>query len=240
MIQSTLLQAADSVRMPENAPLAVVALLGTGALIAGAILAAAISAALGRRRLAAWILAGGAGVVAVYAAALLGPAISSRERVIPAGGRKYFCEIDCHLAVSVEKVEIVRSLGSGSASLSPRGKFLVARIRTWFDPSTTAPWRGNETLTPNPKTAWVVDESGRRYPLSQEGMRAAADGRLPVGGLGQPLRPGESAMTTLVFDVPADAARPRLFLGDPPGVEGFLVGHENSPFHEKVFFALDV
>lgn len=44
--------------------------------------------------------------------------------------------------------------------------------------------------------------------------------------------------TTLVFDLPDDSRRPRLFLGDPPGIERFVIGHENSLFHRKIYFEL--
>jgi hypothetical protein len=41
-----------------------------------------------------------------------------------------------------------------------------------------------------------------------------------------------------VFDLPQRARRPRLFLGDMPGPEVFLIDHENSLFHKKIYFAL--
>jgi hypothetical protein len=115
---------------------------------------------------------------------------------------------------------------------------VLARVRTWFDPSTIAPWRGNAPVTPNPRTAWIVDASGRRYPVSREATRAAALAGLPSEALDRPLRPGESFSTTLVFDVPTNAPHPRLFFGDPPGIERLVLGHENSPFHGKVLFDL--
>ena len=238
MIQSTLQVAADAVRMPENAPIAALALLGAAgvALLTG--IAAAVAVAARRKKAAAWIAGGAGAVVAVYGATLLALSVTSRERVLAAGARKYFCELDCHLAVSVERVDTAQSVGGRPAPRPAAGRFVLTRVRTWFDPSTIAPWRGNASLTPNPRTAWIVDAAGRRYAVSREATRAAAAAGLPSEALDRPLRPGESFSTTLVFDVPATAPHPRLFFGDSPGVECLLLGHENSPFHGKVLFDL--
>ncbi|HEY6147573.1 MAG TPA: hypothetical protein VIZ69_07735 [Thermoanaerobaculia bacterium] len=238
MIQSTLSHAADAVRMPENAPISALALLGAAGIVAAALLAAGVFAAAGRRKPAAWTAAGAGAVVLAYAGMLLGLALASPERVLFMGARKYFCELDCHLAVSVDRVETAKTLGAATEARPARGRFLVARVRTWFDPSTTAPWRGDAPLTPNPRTAWIVDASGRRYPVSPDATRAAALSGLPAEGLDRPLRPGQSSATTLVFDVPANAVHPRLFVGDPPGIERLILGHENSPLHGKVLFDL--
>jgi len=224
--------------MPANAPVAVLALLGAAGVVVLALLAAAITVAAGRRTAAAWIAGGAAVVAAGYGGVLLALALASPERTLSAGGKKYFCEMDCHVAVSVEKVETAKAVGAPAAPLSANGRFVLARVRTWFDPSTIAPWRGNALLTPNPRTAWIVDAYGRRYPLSREASRAAALAGFPSEALDRPLRPGESFSTTLVFDVPANAPHPRLFFGDPPGVEILVLGHENSPFHGKVLFDL--
>lgn len=240
MIQSTLSNVLEAVVMPENAPIAALALLGAAGAFAVSFLAAAITAAVGQTKTATGIAGLAAAIVVTYGGVLLGLAVTSPDRVLAAGGRKYFCELDCHLATSVEGVESAKSVGPPSARLSAAGRFVMVRVRTWFDPSTIAPWRGNAALTPNPRTVWVVDASGRRYPMSAEAMRAAAGTGLPSDGLERALRPGESSETTLVFDLPADAAKPKLFVGDPPGVENLVLGHENSPFHGKVLFELPI
>jgi hypothetical protein len=238
MLQSTLLFTAEAARMPENALIAAVALLGTAGVVVLTLIAAGIAAAAGRRTAAAGIAGGAGAVVAVYGGTLLALALTSPERVLTAGAKKYFCELDCHLAVSVERVETAKLVGARGAPLPASGRFVLARVHTWFDPSTIAPWRGNAPLTPNPRTAWIVDALGHRYPVSREATRAAAAAGLPSEALDRPLRPGESFSTTLVFDVPASAPHPRLFFGDPPGIERLVLGHENSPFHGKVLFDL--
>jgi hypothetical protein len=99
-------------------------------------------------------------------------------------------------------------------------------------------FRGDGLLTPNPRVVFVVDETGRRYGVSPAGQKALEESRGPSTPLTRILRPGESYTTALVFDLPDGAQRPRLFLGDAPGIETFVVGHENSLFHRKIYFEL--
>lgn len=206
--------------MPEVAPLVVLAFLGTAALLAALLLAAAASAVLGKRSLAGWLAVGGTLVAAGYGATLIAFSLASRETVLKPGDRKYFCEIDCHLAYSVEGVE---------ATVVPAGTIYAVSLKTWFDPNTVASFRGNAPLTPNPRVAFLVDEAGKRYPAPKAALESLA----------RVLRPGESFLTTLSFETPAAIGRPRLLLVDPPGLEAFLIGHENSPFHGKIYFALE-
>ena len=195
-------------------PLVVLAFLGTGFFLVLALIAALAALALGRRRLAGRLslasLAGGAG----YLAVLLAVSLASREQVLRKGDRKYFCEMDCHLAYSIV------------AASAPDGGERLVTVKTWFDPSTIASFRGDAPLTPNPRMLYVVDDRGRRY---KAGDTAA---------LRRTLRPGESYATTFAFRVPAEAKGLRLFLGDPPGLENLIVNHENSPLHAKIYFEL--
>src|ERR1700752_977437 len=45
-----------------------------------------------------------------YGALLLGFSLFSRERTLARGEEKYFCELDCHLAYSVQNIERVRTI----------------------------------------------------------------------------------------------------------------------------------
>ena len=155
-----------------------------------------------------------------YWVVLLGASLLSRERTLSAGEKKYFCEMDCHVAYSVE-----------DAAAPERGRRQVT-VRTWFDPSTVAPFRGNAPLTPNPRVVYLVDGAGRRYLPSPAPVPDGAT------ALTQPLRPGESYLSTFAFAVPARAGSLRLYLGDAPGLENVIVNHENSPFHARTYFAL--
>ncbi len=224
MMQSSLSNAA--VYVPPLAPLVLLAFLGTGFLLFGLALAAAVSAAARRRGLARRLAAAGLAVAYAYALPLFGVAAASRDRTLPVGDRKVFCEIDCHLAYSV----------AGAHAPSPSR--LAVTVRAWFDPSTTAPFRGNAPLTPNPRTVYLVDAAGRRLAPSPAATQASEASNGLSAPFDRPLRPGEESTSTFVFDVPPGFREPRLFVGDPPGVESALIGHENSPGHGKAYFAL--
>ena len=215
MMQSTLTLALD-VWTPPLAPLVALAFLGAGACVVLSIIGGAIALAARRFRLSRALLGASLAVAVVYGTLLLGVALLSRNRVLKAGERKYFCEIDCHLAYS-----LVSSAGA------PEGLREVT-LRTWFDPSTIAAFRGNAPLSPNPRVVYLADGSGHRYePLAD-----------PATALSRSLAPGDSYDTTVRFSVPPAASRLRLFVGDASGLESLLIGHENSPLHGKIYFEL--
>jgi len=230
MMQSSLhmlLEAAGDARMPALAPLVVLAFLGTGFLLACAVVGAGVAYAARRAGLAKRLAGVGLAVAVVYATVLAGTALLSRNRTLAAGERKYFCEIDCHLAYDVVALDAAEKGGR------------AVTLRTWFDPTTTAPWRGNGPLAPGPRDVYLLDEAGRRYGPSAEATRAWESAHGPSTPLGRELRPGESHETTLVFELPADATPSRLFVGDPPGgLDRFLIGHENSPMHGRTYLPL--
>lgn len=84
----------------------------------------------------------------------------------------------------------------------------------------------------------LVDEQGRVFGVSESGQQALAALGQAGTPLTEPLQPGESYTTTLVFDLPADAGAPRLLLATVGAPTYFLLGHENSFFHRKVYFSL--
>ena len=206
--------------MPSFAPIVVLLFVGT---IAAGMLASAIFVYGAVRGLP--VVRRGAGIAlllipAGYATLLLGASFGSRDRVLPVGARKYFCEIDCHLACSVERVERTKD---------PGGTLTVVTFKTWFDESTVSPPRPRDVpLYPNPRQIFVADASGHRFPLV----------RIESTPLSRPLIPGESYRTRLVFDLPDGVREPRLFVGDADPISTFLIGHERSPFHRKVWFGI--
>jgi len=227
MWQSTLLFLAMDAFVPPLAPLAVMAFLGTGLLLVCLAVGSGVAFAARRRRIAA-ALGIAAVVIAVgYAAALGAGSAVSRERTLTRGERKYFCEIDCHIAY-----EVIADAPAGE------GRRAVT-VRTWFDPSTIAPFRGDAPLSPGPRAVFLLDASGLRHLPSADATEAWQRAHRDGAPFGRALRPGESYTTTFVFDVPAAAGAPRLFVGDPSGgLDRFVIGHENSPFHGKTYFAL--
>jgi hypothetical protein len=212
--------------VPPLAPLVLLLFLGSGFLIFCCAVACAIALAAGRARLAK-ILGGTALSVAVfYGVLLLASSLISRERTLRPGEKKYFCEMDCHLAYTVE------------AATAADGARRVVTVKTWFDPSTIASLRGNGPLTPNPRTLYLVDDWGRRYPPAEAATKAWEGQHGASTPLDRVLRPGESYTSSFVFEVPAGASSLRLFLGDPLGPENLIIDHENSPFHAKIYFEL--
>jgi hypothetical protein len=47
-------------------------------------------------------------------------------------------------------------------------------------------------------------------------------------------------LTTLVFDLPADARNPRLLITNVDPVSRLVVDHENSPLHRKIYLSLSL
>ena len=215
MTQSTVFSGlAVDAFVPPLAPLVLLLFLGAGFVIFCCAIGAAIAAAARRRSLAQILAAAALTAGVVYGVLLLAASLVSRERTLASGEKKYFCEMDCHLAYSVDSV----SAADGSLSVG---------IRTWFDPGTIASFRGDGPLLPNPRAVFLVDDFGSRYPPSTS-----------TAPLARALRPGESHLTTVSFDVPSRAGPLRLYVGDAPGLENLIVDHENSPFHARTYFAL--
>src|SRR5207245_4289793 len=198
--------------MPHFAPVVVLLFLGTLLLMGisflvlfyGAVRCSAFFAKLG---------AGAAVTIAVgYLLLLSGVSFASSEETLPPGGWKYFCEIDCHLAYSMAGAQTAASVGPEMQQVSAHGKFVIVRVKTWFDERTISAHRGNGRLTPNRRKVLLVDDTGRSYEPSPEGQFALARSGNLSTAMAQVLRPGESYTTDLVFDVPKQARGLRLLI----------------------------
>jgi hypothetical protein len=224
--------------MPENSYAIVLLFLLTVAVLAAATAALLWSLGRGGRRRARRILEGMIVVLVLYSGALLTHSLTSRERILEPGQQKYLCELDCHLAYSVASVSTASALGSGAQRTPAHGVFYVVTVRTWFDEKTISARRGSSALWPNPRRIVVQDERGRVYHPSREGLRALASDRMTGIPLDRPLRPGESYSTSLVFDLPGAPQRLRLLIGEDDLLTHFLIGHENSFFHKKIWLQI--
>jgi hypothetical protein len=217
---------------PHFAPLVV--LLFLGAIFISAICLIAMLASIVRKstKLALFSGASLAVIFAGYFMALLFVSFLSHEIILPAGGWKYFCEVDCHVAYSIEENTIAAPPSSDFKHSSlPNGKVVHVRLKTWFDPTTISPQRGDALLTPNPRRVALIDDHRNSYfpiPGSQE-----------LSSLSKPLRPGESYTSDFVFDVPRDAPGLRLLILEDDAETRFVIGHENSLLHKKIFLALN-
>jgi hypothetical protein len=225
--------------MPHLAPVVVLLFLGTLLLMGISFLVLFYGAA--RHSVFFAKLGAGAaiGIAAGYLLLLYGVSFASSDEILPPGGWKYFCEIDCHLAYSLEGAETAAALGPELQQTSAHGKFVIARVKTWFDERTISAHRGNGPLTPNRRKVILADDTGRNFAPSPE--EEAAFSR--VGGsstpLTQPLRPGESYTTDFVFDVPKDARGLRLLITEDDPETRLVIGHENSLLHKKIYFGID-
>jgi hypothetical protein len=180
-----------------------------------------------------------AAIVAGYFLLLLAFSLSSSETILPAGGWKYFCEIDCHIAYSLTGVETAAALGPELQQVSAHGEFVVVRVKSWFDEHSISPHRGNGPLTPNARRVVLVDTTGESY-------APAGNAEATLAGLGakstpltQALRPGKSYTTDFVFDVPPHSHGLRLLVTEDIPETRFILGHENSLLHKKIYFAVD-
>jgi hypothetical protein len=225
--------------MPQFAPLVVLLFLCSVALIVISFLVL-FYGAVRRSSFFAKLGAGAALTVALgYFLLLGGVSIASSEKVLPPGSSKYFCEIDCHLAYSVVGVQSTAVLGPEMQQTTAHGKFVIVRVKTWFDERTVSAHRGNDPLTPNRRKVLLVDESGRSFAESPEGesiLERLGSNSTP---LTHALQPGESYTTNLVFEVPHEARGLRLLITEDDPETRLVIGHENSLWHGKIYFALD-
>jgi hypothetical protein len=170
-----------------------------------------------------------------YAMLLLAFSAFSRERTLARGEEKYFCEFDCHLAYSVQDVERVKSIGDVSAN----GEFYIVRLRTRFDENTIAPWRPREVpLTPDALDFVMTDDHGQVSRPSAAAQKAFDANHPNPHSTLDPLRPGESYETILIFDVPGNTRSPRLLASFGVFPTQLLIGDESSLLHKKTYFGL--
>jgi len=220
---------------PRYAHLIALLFLGSVFVIFVCVVAAAVAATCKAGRTAKCAASGAVLTGLGYFALLFGVALASGDKTLPPGNWKYFCEADCHIAYSIESTQEASTIAAEARPIAAQGRFIVVRLKTWFDQNSIAPWRGNAPLTPDARVVRLVDERGRRFlPLP----KAAASLHIASTPLNQPLRPGDSYSTSFVFDVPTDARNPRLLISDVEPVSRLLIDHENSPLHGKIYLAL--
>ena len=177
-------------------------------------------------------------VAGVYVGLMLIFSWSSSHRVLLRGQEKYFCEIDCHLAYSVVDVRQAKSLGNPAHPLNASGMFYMIIVRTRFDQTTISSSRGNGLLRPNSRLVAIVDSTGSRFEPSQA-AQALVEQSSPEGTpMDSPLRPGESYVSTLIFDLPPAVQAPVLLINEGDWLTRFVIGNENSLAHKKTVFQI--
>lgn len=213
------------------APLAVLAFLGTAVCTVALTVSIIVTRSSGKKQLSAMLLKILAGGLGLYFVVMLGVSAFSKDYDLRFGAEKHFCEMDCHIAYAVMKVEQPASLQAGfspSADSAP-GRLYIVTLRTRFDETTIGPNRGNAPLTPNGRKIYIRDDAGHEYSPTYSFTGTPLD---------TALRPGESYETKIMFRLPESAKNPRMFLSDDPWPSAFLIGHERSPLHGKAYFDL--
>lgn len=177
----------------------------------------------GRHPLARRFLQASGGLVATYLIALLLAGEVSGDRIVPPGGEKYFCELDCHLAYTVTMVEPDAVDGADA--------FLVS-LRTRFDETTISPRRGRSAPTwPGPRRLTVIGSDGFRYAARER----VGPGSVPIS---TELRPGESYLTRFAVTLPGGVTPVNLLLEDDIEISRILIGNERGPLHGRTMLAL--
>jgi len=225
--------------MPHFAPIVVLLFLGAMFVMGISLLVLFYGAV---RRSAFFAKLGGGAAITIaagYFLLLAGVSLASSEQTLPPDAWKYFCEIDCHLAYSLVSAQTAAALGPELQQTTAHGKFVTLRVKTWFDERTISAQRGSGPLTPNRRRTFVVDDTGRSYEPSPEGQFALSRSGNRSVAMVQSLRPGESYITDLVFDVPKNARGLRLLLIEDDPETRFVIGHENSLLHKKIYFDVE-
>ena len=222
------------------APVGVLAFLGTGLLILVAALTLVGSLVARKFRFAKFVLIAMLVIAGIYVGAMLAFSLAGREKVLARGEEKHFCEIDCHLAYSITDVRQTRTLGTLPNQSTAQGVYTIVTIRTRFDETTIASWRGNGLLYPNSRALTLVDKRGNRHAPANVALPALEPTQASSTPLTTPLRPGESYTTEIVFDLPADVKSATLLINEGEFVTRFIIGHENSFLHGKTRFRIDL
>lgn len=227
-----------SVHTPQLAPIVVLAFLGTAFLVVVSLFVGLAGMLRRSRALALTGIAAGAAMILGYSAVLLGLSLLSRDVQLPQGAWKYFCEIDCHIAYSVGPLQVMSPPQLELQPQQANGKLVIVQLKTWFDPSTISPQRGNGPLMPSERKVRLIDSRGRQFAESPLTDVVLARDSLHSTPLRSSLRPGESYDSYLVFETPPDSHDFRLLVTSAEALDSALWGHEISPFHGKAYFEI--
>jgi hypothetical protein len=167
-----------------------------------------------------------------YAVMLLGFSLTSSEKVLGAGEAKEYCGFyfDCHMHTTVTGVRTAKTIGDQTAN----GRFYIVIVKVFSDAKNP-----NIKLHLIEAKARVVLANGEKIARDE-----AAEASLPTAGvsLDRDITNLETIEKEIVFDVPADAANPKLLITEGYGIdksiEHILVGDEDSLFHAQTFFEL--
>lgn len=166
-----------------------------------------------------------------YFAILLSYSYASRTTYLPQNFPKKFCGFyfGCHLQASVSGVRTAKEIGGVKA----QGIFYIVKIKISNDSE-------NKPLSMSAPEATMIDEGPRLYSRIEKAEEQLSSGsKIPFN---QTVQPNGSFEKEIVFDLTEPAQELNLSLTDTRGfnkfVELFLVGDEDSLFHEPTLFII--
>ncbi|HMD06393.1 MAG TPA: hypothetical protein VKH63_02595 [Candidatus Acidoferrum sp.] len=225
---------------PHYLPVAVLLLLGTMFAVGASFLVLLYGLARRSKPVSRFGASVAASLIVGYLSVLCGVSLWGKEKALPLDGWKYFCEVNRHIAYSVSGVSqagVILGPGGERTLAQGQGYFVVVNVNTWIDEKTTSQHRGNSPLTPGERAITLIDDSGHRYRRTSAGESAFASAVGFSTPFGQPLRPGESYTTRMVFEIPRNSEPRCLLIADPDKdwMDRLLIGHENSFLHKKIY-----
>lgn len=166
-----------------------------------------------------------------YLTLLVGFSFNSQKTFLPNNHAKEFCGFysGCHLKASVTNIRTAKEIGDVKA----QNIFYIVRIKIQNDTI-------SETLSMTAPEATMIDEGPRLYSRIE-----AAEKQLPLGAnipFNQSIPPGGSFEKEIVFDLTEPAKELNLSFTDTHGInrliETFLIGDEESLFHQPTLFII--
>jgi len=152
-----------------------------------------------------------------------------RDRTLPLGAEKKFCDVDCDLGFSVL---------AATPGVSVPGRAPPAGTRWWHVTVRVRSDAARARMVLGGGRAEIADERGRRYRPSPDARAALEHAGTGRGALDMALDPGQSAEVRLVFALPIEVRSPRLLITSGAWPSYLAAGDENAWFHGKTWLAL--
>jgi Domain of unknown function (DUF4352) len=180
-----------------------------------------------RRRLIPILLIGSAVWIAAYSVLLVGASLLTPQHVIESRQERCFDE----MCFSVLQATTQPTVGNGEQTRTAQGLYYVVTVQLRNASQRTA-------QKPDHPAFFLDDGRGRHYLPSQAAQQTL--GQQPVWDAR--LQPGETQPRTLIFDAPAillqQSPLPRLGVTEGSWPTPFIIGDENSPWHQVTVIQL--
>ena len=170
------------------------------------------------------------GVWVLYLGAGTAVAILSPQKVMAIGEDRCIDE----MCFAVTGFHRATKIEAGGAVTRPRGVFYIVEARV----SNHSRGRAEREAG---RTGLVLDDAGRAYPVSPEGMQALALAEGPLPGLDTEVASGQSVSTKLVFDLPAGVTHPAFTLSSSLAFNPatIVIGDDMHFLHKPTIVPLD-